>query len=170
MDRILIIGSGGAGKSTLARRLSETTGLPAVHLDRLYWRPDWQKIGKDEWAAIVERETEKDRWIMDGNFGGTLDLRIKRADTIVFLDLPRLVCLYRVIRRRLTYRGTNRPDMAEGCHEKIDLEFLFWIWNYPAKHGAEWRDRIREKAPHVEFVHLTSQAQVDGFEGRVGKK
>jgi len=163
MKRILIIGSGGAGKSTLARRLGEKTGIEVVHLDRLYWKPGWVETDKGEWAAIVRRATERDSWIMDGNFGGTFDIRASACDTIIYLQIPRLRCLYRVLKRRFTYRGTHRPDMAPGCHEKVDPEFLLWIWNYPKK--AKYRkDPILKKLEGEKtIIRLRSNAEVEKF-------
>lgn len=112
MKRVIIIGSGGAGKSTLARRLGEKTGIEVIHLDMLYWKPGWVKTGKEEWCEIVRQATEKESWIMDGNFGGTFEMRAEAADTIIFLEISRLVCLYRVLKRLFFYRNTQRPDMA----------------------------------------------------------
>lgn len=137
MKRILIIGSGGAGKSTLARRLGEITQIPVIHLDRLYWKPGWVKTGKDEWSEIVRREIEKETWIIDGNFGGTLEMRAEAADTIIFLDIPRLRCIYRIFKRWVMYRNKHRPDMTPGCNEKVDLEFFMWVWSYPRRSKPE---------------------------------
>lgn len=132
MERVAIIGPGGAGKSTLARRLGESTGLPVIHLDREHWRPGWVEPPRDEWSARVLQLAGGERWIIDGNYGGTMEPRLARADTIVFLDFPRWRCIYRVIKRRIVYRDRPRPDMAAGCEEKLDLKFLRWIWDYPA--------------------------------------
>ena len=131
MRRVLVIGSGGAGKSTLAARIAERTGLPVVHLDALYWRPGWVPTPPDEWAARVAALCARDAWVMDGNYGGTLDMRLAACDTVIFLDLPRAVCVARVVRRWLRYRGRRRPDMAAGCDEQVTVEFLRWIWDYP---------------------------------------
>jgi adenylate kinase family enzyme len=131
--RILVIGPGGAGKSTFARRLGERTGLPVVHLDALYWRPGWVKTPDDEWRATVAELLARDAWILDGNYSGTLDLRLAACDTVFFLDLPRRVCLPAVVARRIRFVGRVRPDCAPGCPEKLDLGFLEWIWTYPAK-------------------------------------
>jgi len=129
-NRIAIIGSGGAGKSTLARELGERLRLPVVHLDVEHWRPGWVAPPDSEWERRVAELVSGDRWIIDGNYGGTLETRLAAADTIVLLDMSRWRCRLRVVRRRLTYRGRSRPDMAEGCAEKLDLPFLRWVWNY----------------------------------------
>jgi adenylate kinase family enzyme len=131
VQRVLVIGSGGAGKSTLARELAARTGLPLVHLDTLYWGPGWTKTPAEEWEGVVRDVIAGERWILDGNFGGTMELRLAAADTAILLDLPRLTCLRRAISRWLRNRGRSRPDLAPGCPESLDLEFLRWIWSYP---------------------------------------
>ena len=130
MKRVIVIGSGGSGKSTFSRQLGEITGLPVVHLDKLHWHPNWTPTPPDEWLKIVRRETEKLEWIMDGNFGGTRAMRMQAADTIIMLDLPRWLCMYRILKRPIVYRNGSRPDMGEGCHERFDWEFILWVWNY----------------------------------------
>src|SRR5262245_53158006 len=119
MNRILIIGSGGSGKSTLAKDLGEATGIEVIHLDKLHWKPGWVGPDKAEWHETVRCALEKESWIMDGNFGGTMEMRMAVADTVIFLDLPRMVCIRRALKRFIRYRGTNRPDMTKGCNEKF---------------------------------------------------
>ena len=91
MHRIVVVGPGGAGKSVLARKMGERLGLPVIHLDALYWRPGWVQTPKDEWKAKVRELLSGERWIIDGNYGGTAGLRMAAADTIVLLDFPRRV-------------------------------------------------------------------------------
>jgi adenylate kinase family enzyme len=131
VERVLVIGSGGAGKTTLARTLAVATGLPLVHLDRLYWRAGWVATPEEEWRRVVERLVAGERWLIDGNYGGTMANRVAAADTVVFLDLPRSRCLARVVRRALVHRGRARDDMAAGCPERITRDFVRWIWTYP---------------------------------------
>ena len=130
MERIIIIGCGGAGKSTLARQLGDKLNLPVVHLDKLFWKPGWVESSKDEIDAIIRQEIDKPRWIMDGNYNRTLQMRTARCDTVIYLDFSRLACLLGVAKRILTTYGTVRPDMGEGCPERFDLEFLKWVWNF----------------------------------------
>src|SRR4051812_43420428 len=105
MQRVLVIGPGGAGKSTFAVELAQRTGLPLIHLDALYWRPGWVEPAKGEWASTVEGLVATERWLLDGNYGGTMTARLRRCDTVIFLDRSRWLCLWRVIRRRAQYRG-----------------------------------------------------------------
>lgn len=131
MERVAIIGPGGAGKSTLARKLGEVTELPVIHLDREHWRPGWVETPRDEWESRVRELAAAERWIIDGNYGGTMKTRLERADTIVFLDFGRARCLRGAITRRIRYRNQTRPDMSEGCQERLTWQFLKWIWDYP---------------------------------------
>jgi adenylate kinase family enzyme len=140
MRRVLVVGSGGAGKSTFATRLGESTGLPVIHLDVAFWRPGWVEAPSDEWRRTVEKLVSGDAWILDGNFGGTLDLRLDACDTVIFLDRSRWLCLWRVALRLLRFHGRTRPDMAPGCAESVDWEFLRWVWDFP----RESRPRIEE--------------------------
>ncbi|MGQ0650284.1 MAG: DNA topology modulation protein [Gemmatimonadaceae bacterium] len=134
MRKALIIGSAGAGKSTLAAQLSEQLGLPIIHLDALFWQPGWRETPRDVWKARVAELLERESWIMDGNYGGTLEERVRAADTVILLDLSRVQCLYRVIRRSIRHRGRARADLNPECPEQLpDWEFVRWIWNYPKK-------------------------------------
>ena len=163
MKRILVIGSGGAGKSTFSRRLHEITGIELIHLDKLYWQPNWVEPSKDVWQKKVETLLKKASWIMDGNYGGTMEIRIAACDTIVFLDLPRAVCVWRAYKRFLFYKKNGRPDMAEGCPEKFDLEFLKWIWNYPTRTKPGVEERLKRFAEEKTIIRLASNNDVDKF-------
>lgn len=162
MKRVIVIGSGGSGKSTFARDLGERSGIDVIHLDREYWRPNWDAMPADEWQGTVAEMLKRDRWIMDGNFGGTREMRMRAADTIIFLDLPRRVCLYRIFKRTIKYYGRSRPDMTEGCDERFDLEFVRWIWNYP-KTSRQRLFKELEKFPEKHVVILRSTNEVNEF-------
>jgi adenylate kinase family enzyme len=149
LNKIAIIGSPGAGKSTFARHLGEITGIEVFHLDRLFWRPGWVETPRPEWIELQQRLVQNQEWIIDGNYGGTMDIRINDADTVVFLDFPRRVCVLRVAKRTIRYRGQTRSDMGEDCEEKLDFAFLRYIWNFP-------------KRGHIKIVELLEQANRDG--------
>lgn len=130
MQRILVIGSPGAGKSTLSHELAARTGLPLFHLDKLFWLSGWVERDRDEGRAELAEVLAGERWIIDGNYGSTLPMRIARADTVVWLDYPTWRCLGRVFKRWWQYRGKARPDMTEGCPENLNLEFLLYVLNF----------------------------------------
>ncbi len=158
-----MIGSGGAGKSTFSRRLGERLGLEVIHLDTAYWRPGWVATEKDEWARKVEELCRRESWVMDGNFSGTLEPRLAACDTVVFLDLPRTVCVWRVLKRAVMYRNTPRPDMAAGCREKFDPEFLLWVWNYPSRTRPKVLALLEKHTEGRKVVRLRSRAEVERF-------
>ncbi len=170
MKRIMIIGCGGSGKSTLAVRLGESLSLPAYHLDRLYWQPGWKGLPRDEWRAVQEELCVQPAWILDGNYTSTMDVRFASADTIIFLDLPTLSCLHGAIRRFLLFRGRSRPDMAEGCPEKLDWQFLKWIWRYRRDRRPKVVARLRELEKSKHVVILSSRRAIRRYlEKEVGE-
>ncbi|MGE8203561.1 topology modulation protein [Heyndrickxia sp. NPDC080065] len=136
MKRIMVIGvSAGVGKSTFARKLGENLSLPVYHLDAYFWKPGWIQAPLEEFRNAQKKMVEEDQWIIEGNYTSTYDIRAEKADTIIYLELPLYVCLYRVVTRWLKNIGRTRPDMAEGCKEKIDWEFIKFIITtyYPRK-------------------------------------
>ena len=163
MKRISIVGSGGAGKSTFAHQLADILHLPVIHLDALYWQPGWVATPQDEWSEKQQQFVQQESWIIDGNYTSTLDVRFTIADTIIFLDFPRLLCLYRAIKRRIQFAVKTRPDMAEGCPERIDHEFLLWIWNYPTNGRMRVLKKIEQHRGGKQIVILRSPRQVQQF-------
>ena len=163
MRKILVIGSGGAGKSTLARRLSDIIKIEVIHLDTLYWRPEWVETPKEEWRKTVKGLIILDSWIMDGNYSGTLDIRIDASDTVIFLDLPPRICLWRVIKRVMLYRNRSRPDMAKGCQERFDLKFLNWVWNYQKRTRPKIVELLQKYSNGRRIVWLRSNEEVERF-------
>ena len=159
---MIIIGCGGAGKSTLARKLGEKTGLPVVHLDKLFWKPGWESLSRDEFDVLHRRELAKDRWIIDGNFDRTIPERLARCDTVIYLDFSRLACLLGVCKRILTTYGTVRPDMGEGCPERFDWEFLCWVWNFNKNKRAR-NYRLLSEVEGVNIIILKNRRQVERY-------
>jgi adenylate kinase family enzyme len=152
MQRVLVIGSPGAGKSTLATKLAALTGLPLHHLDQLHWNPGWVESTAAEFDERLAALTATPRWIIDGNYGRTLAPRLARADTVIDLDFPALLCIARALGRIVKARGTVRADMAPGCPERFDLEFLAYIASFP---GANRRS-IDAKIEHFsgDYIRL----------------
>lgn len=166
MERIMIIGCGGAGKSTLARQLGEKTGLPVVHLDKLFWKSGWVSLSRDEFDAVHRAAIAEDRWILDGNFDRTMEERIRRCDTVVYLDFSRAACLVGVAKRVLSTYGKVRPDMGEGCPERFDLEFMRWVWDFNKNKRAKnymLLEQYRDKKIYI----LKNRRQVKAFLNRL---
>ncbi len=159
MQRVAIIGSCGAGKSTLARSLGEKLSLPIIHLDAYYWRSRWQEIDSAKWLKIQQELVEGDRWIIDGNYGNTMDVRFAVADTIIWLDFNRYLCLWRVFQRYLQYAGKIRPDMAAGCPERLNWEFLQYVWNFPKLHRMIIINKLAKQASK-QIIILQNPGQV----------
>lgn len=130
MKRVTIIGCGGAGKSTLARQLGQLTQLPVAYLDAVLWQPGWVMIDRATELVLQKQLIDQPEWIIDGNYGSMMDQRFAAADTLIFLDFPRWLCLWRIIKRMARYSGRVRPDMAPGCPERWNWEFIHWIWTF----------------------------------------
>ncbi|PIE09974.1 MAG: DNA topology modulation protein FlaR [Rhodobacterales bacterium] len=165
-QRIMVIGGAGSGKSTLARRIGAITGLPVIHIDPMYWNPGWvQKPGAETTALVLEAAARPD-WVFEGNHSATMEARAARADLIVFLDLPRHVRVRRVIWRSLRHYGRSRPDMARGCPEQFDRDFIFgWVWRFEQTHRPAYLERMAAwSARGMRVAHLSRPRDVRRFE------
>ena len=163
MERIMIIGCGGSGKTTLARQLGEITGLPVIHLDQIYWSPgNWEHLENGEFDARLQTELDKPRWIMDGNYNRTLEVRLARADGVVYLDLPRWVSLTSWLGRVIKNWGTARQDMAPGCNEWFDPEMAQWIWGFNTQNRQRYYSLL-EQLPDKRIWILRNRRQVRKF-------
>ncbi|WP_231933365.1 AAA family ATPase [Micromonospora coxensis] len=160
MRRILIVGNSGAGKSTLARSVARRLDLPLIHLDRHYWRPGWTAAHPADFRAEVAALAARERWVMDGNYAGTLDLRLPRADLLVLVDPPWPLCLARVVRRRADPRAAGRPDLPDGCPERLDLDFIRYVSQYPRRSRPRVLAAVSAHAPALPVVRLRSRRQV----------
>lgn len=162
MERILIIGCGGAGKSTLARQLGEKLDLPVVHLDRIFWLPGWVEMEREAFDDRVRQELEKPKWIIDGNYNRTMPQRIAKCDTVIYLDFSRFACLLGVLKRVITNHGKVRPDMGEGCPERFDLDFLKWVWNFNQEKREKYY-RLLNEAEGKQTIVLKNRRMVRRF-------
>ncbi|MFD1674403.1 DNA topology modulation protein [Alicyclobacillus fodiniaquatilis] len=160
MKKIMIIGSGGSGKSVMARKLGDITKLPVYHLDALFWKPGWVATPNDEWDDMQKELIQRDEWIIDGMYNRTLDIRLSAADTVIFIDLPRWITTYRVIKRRVQYHGKTRPDLHDGCPEKLDWAFVKWVWNFPKNRRAIIMEKIQKHA-NKNVIILRSLKDID---------
>lgn len=167
MQRILVIGSPGAGKSTLARRLSERLNLPLIHLDREYFGPGWAVPSRPEWRERVRALVARPEWVMEGNYASTFDIRVPRATAIVWLDLPRWQCLWSVAWRVLRHHGRTRPDLGPDCVEKFDWSFMRWIWSYPARMKPKTARMLERVRPDQSVHILTARSQIPALEANL---
>lgn len=163
IKKVVLIGSGGSGKSTLARQLGEKLKINVYHLDALFWKPNWVGVPKDEQKKVQNDLVRKEEWIIDGNYGGTMEIRLNAADTIIFLDIPRTICVYRAFKRMLQYRNKTRPDMGEGCEERFDLDFFKWIWDYPKTKRPEILKRLQQLSNDKQVIIFKSPKEVQQF-------
>ena len=171
MHRILIIGSAGAGKSTLSRALGAATGIPVIHLDAEFWQPGWKETQRDTWTARVSELLDRNGWIMDGNYGGTMNMRVQAADTVVLLALSRWLCLARVLRRSIGGYGKVRADLNAGCPEQLpDWKFLHWIWKYNREKLPGIFRMLQGEQAHRTVVVLRSRREVREFLAGIGER
>lgn len=154
MRRVIIIGPCGSGKSTLARELAPRLGLPLVHMDQLGWQAGWVETEKAELHARLAEAVTGERWLIEGNYGSTLAPRLERADTVIYLDFPIRLCLWRLVKRIATQRGRSRPDMPEGCPERFDAAFFWYVMNWNS--GPRVRTEAKLKGYTGTLVRLHS--------------
>ncbi|WP_165996508.1 topology modulation protein [Bacillus sp. Cs-700] len=167
MNRIMVMGaSAGAGKSTFAKKLGEILDYEVYHLDALFWKPGWVEASLDEFRTSQEKIALTSRWIIEGNYSNSYDIRVAQADTIIYIDAPRLLCLYRVLKRWITHLGKTRSDMGKGCNEKMEWSFLTFIWTtyYPRKEKMKKRfEEIQQTSPEKTIIVLQNKAEIAIF-------
>ena len=161
MKRIAIIGSGGAGKTTLALDLGKKLGVPVHHLDAIFWRPGWQPVERTEFEAVQRKLVAASTWVVDGNYGGTMELRLAAADTIIFMDFPRTACIFGALKRRILQR--SRPDKVAENRERLTVEYLRWIWRYPSTRRPGILKRLEKLRDEKTIVILRSWAETAAF-------
>lgn len=165
MNRILIIGNAGAGKTTFARRLAQLTGLPLIHLDRLFWQGEWETVSREQFDTRLAAELSKPSWILDGNFNRTIPLRLSYADTVFFFDLPTATCLWGITERLFRYYGKTRPDMGGHCVERLDKkkgELYRHVFTFNREHREHYR-RLLTEATGVTVITFRSRRDADAY-------
>jgi adenylate kinase family enzyme len=169
LHKILVIGCCGAGKSTFSKKLQAILELELIHLDQYYHKPNWEEPKKVEWEKRVNNLVQKPSWIMDGNYSETMDIRIKNADTIIYLDYPILKCFWRVIKRVFKYNGIQRSDMANGCKEEFDLEFLYFVLMFNIRFRKEILTKLNLVKDKKEVCVFKTDKQADKFLAQISE-
>ena len=162
MERVLIIGGNGSGKTTFSKQLEEKTGLPLVHLDSLYWKENWESVSREEFDELLEQELIKPKWILDGNMNRTLPHRLTYCDTVVYLDFSSFSCLCGVITRTIKYYGKTRPDMGKNCPERISFGFYKQAFLYNKKFRKKYYGYMTEN-PQIDWIVLKNRRQVKQY-------
>lgn len=165
MKRILIIGNAGSGKTTFALELAEKTGLPLVHLDKLYWKGYWEHTAREEFDVVLQKELEKPEWIIDGNFNRTISHRLNYCDTVFYFDLPIITCLAGITKRTIRSYGKTRIDMGGDCPEYFDRQKLSLYRNvilFNKQHRREY-EQLLSSMDGVEVIVFKSRRQVKKY-------
>lgn len=157
MHKILVIGSPGSGKSTFAIELSEITQIPVTHLDNLFWRANKTTVEREEFLQRLEPVLLEDTWIINGNYGSSMSIRLQHSDTVIFLDYDVETCLEGV-RNRV---GKVRPDIP-WVEEELDLEFYEYVRTFPTEHRPEILDNLAEHSDQ-RIITLKNRAEGDAF-------
>lgn len=168
MRRVLVVGGPGAGKTTFAARLAASLALPVIHLDFHFWRPGWKLPDLMEWRDQVIALAALPEWVMDGNYSNTYDIRMPRADSLIWLDHPRATCMRRVLLRILKGYGRTRPDLPDGCPEKFDPKFIRFVWRFPVKNRPHITEGIERFWRHLRVTRLSNDREVGHFLATVG--
>ena len=163
--KIAIIGYSGSGKSTLAGKLADHYGIPVLHFDKVQFRPNWEIRPQPSKEIMTKTflDLHKD-WVIDGNYSKlSFERRMEEADVIILLLFNRISCLYRVTRRYLKYKNTTRSDMADGCTEKLDWEFIKWVLRDGRTKTSKQRyQSVCERYPEKTVV-IKNQRQLDAY-------
>lgn len=151
MKRVAVVGRSGSGKSTFAKKLASATGLPVIHLDKLFWKPGWVAEDRNVFAAKLQPYLDQDSWITDGNYTQALQERFAQVDTIFFFDFHLWRCIAGILQRRICFHGLTRDDMAEGCAERINPGFLHYVTFIQRPHLIKALERLEKNCKVIIF-------------------
>ncbi len=164
MRRIIVVGSQGSGKTTLARKLGRKLDLPVIHLDVLYWRPGWTPSDTTSFRARVADAIAGDAWIVDGSFSGlAFDLTLARAELLIVIERPRWLCQWRILSRSALDRQTTRPDLPVGCPEQFDWQLMGEAWRYDSERAPVIDAERIQYGPDVPVVRLRRDRDIAYF-------
>lgn len=161
MKKIAIIGLPGSGKSTFALKLSKRLEIPLFHLDKYFFVADWKERPSEEFLQMQEKLVQEDSWIIDGNALQSLEVRFAKADAVLYFRLPRLLCLWRIFKRRLS-KDPHISDRAEGCPETVRFRLICYLWGFDRR-VRPLLEKLQEKYPAVPFVECKSDQQIEAW-------
>ena len=165
MKKVLLIGNAGAGKTTFAHKLASKRCLPLIHLDKLYWCGNWEHLSREEFDTLLQKELEKQQWIIDGNFNRTIPHRLQYCDTVIYFDYPTVTCLWGITKRIFTNLGKIRSDMGGNCVEFFDRQKINLYRNvlrFNKQHRNDYYDMLNHAA-EVNVIVFKSRRQADKF-------
>lgn len=160
MKRISVIGCPGAGKSTLSRELAQITGLPVIHLDRLYWKAGWTEENPDMFKEKLNTALHRPEWIIDGNYHNHMEERLPQTDTLIWLDYATWRCIWRVLKRTFASYGKTRPDAAEGCPERFNTGFLLYVLQFRKKSRPKMQKAIESCGQNCNMIIFKNPAEL----------
>ncbi len=166
MNKVVVIGCPGSGKTYFSKRLSEITGLPLIHLDRLYHDkrlPTEAHKKRPIWLNEVSKLVKGEKWVIDGNYKSTFDIRLSAADIVIIFNYPRYLVLYRLLKRRIMYHNTLRADMPIGWQEKIDRTFFKFVWNFKEDDYPNMKAKVSEYSKGREVILFNSPVETERF-------
>ena len=162
MKKIVIIGSSGAGKSTLARELGSILKMKVFHLDRYFWQRGWKRETRDTRMDILQDFVREKQWIIEGSYLSSSELHLHEADTIIFLDIPPLLCLWRLTKRHLAYRRRSRRDIPEGSTDKLTMSHILKVVTFPLEDRRTIKQKLRNYKSK-QIIWLRSRKEVEDF-------
>lgn len=163
MKKVSVISCPGAGKTTFSKELARVTGLPLIHLDLIYHDQSYRyRTNRDSWRARVSSEIKRRRWIIDGNYKSTFDIRLPESDTIIFLDYPTHLSIWRAIKRRIRFRKTVREDMPSTWRERLGWDFFVFILKFNRSIAPRMRSLL-EAYSDKDIIVLTNPRQAKTY-------
>ena len=162
MPRIAVIGCSGSGKSTFSIRLNEITNIPIYHLDKMYWKSGWVEEDRNIFIDKQKNAVNQKSWIIDGNYLSTLDMRLNSATLVIHFKIGRLKCLTGYLKRLVKNYNRSRSDITAGCSEKLDFEFMKYIWNFEKENHSR-AEEILKAHPDVKMITFYSRKQADNY-------
>ncbi|QEZ30063.1 ATP-binding cassette domain-containing protein [Listeria monocytogenes] len=142
-EKVLIIGPNGAGKSTFATELGKHYDFEVCHLDKLFWQENWNAVAKADFEDKVDNiMSSKKKYIIDDDYFFNLEKRLEHADLVIWIKIPLFLCVANIIKRRFKYMTNVRPDVTEGCDEKLNLSFLLYALKYNKRSGKQTKELL----------------------------